>query len=113
MKMVSMKKTQAEIKKDNKPTAVSSDRVEYPYGLRITLNKNALKNLDMSVQNCKIGDKVSVMAKCCVKELRASDSMYGSSTESMELQIESLGMSKNSDKSYSNYDKQMKKGPGE
>lgn len=62
---------------------------EYPYGLRISLNKDSLAKLKLSTKDFKIKDKVMIMAEAEVCEIRASASEYNDS-ENVELKITNM-----------------------
>ena len=85
MSMVSMKMSPKEVKA-MEPT-ISETKPEYPYGLRISLNKESMEKLGMSLPG--IGDKVSIQA---VGEIVAF-SQYesdGHKNKSCDIQIEEL-----------------------
>jgi len=61
MKLASMKMSKKESKKSEAP--ISYDAPEYPYGLEINLNKDALDKLGIKVDNIGINSKCSIEAK--------------------------------------------------
>jgi len=61
----------------------------YPYGLRLSLNKDSLKKLKLSVKDFKVKDKVMVMAEAEVCEVRSSSDEY-SEHENVELKITNM-----------------------
>jgi len=102
MDLVSMKNE----KKPDKNKAVEAPTVdgdEYPYGLRITLNHDQLKKLDMSdvVDEYDIDDVVTIEAKCKVKRVEKSKGGYTGGTDdkdkenqALELQITDIALDK-------------------
>jgi len=65
----------------------------YPWGLRITLEKEELDKLDLTVANFDIGDKVSIVAEAEVVSLRESANQKNK-TKSVELQIMAVDLGK-------------------
>ena len=59
---------------------------EYPYGLRINLDKDSLKKLKLDVDEFEIDEPVVIMAKAEVKSLSKSDDASGE-RQDMSLQI--------------------------
>jgi hypothetical protein len=72
--------------------AVESD-TEIPYGLRISLNKDSLKNLGLTVSDFEIGVQAAITCQCEVTELRSSKSDTYSS-ETVELSIVAMAVAK-------------------
>ena len=58
----------------------------YPYGLKITLDKEELKKMGMELKDYVIGDTMTYKIKCEVVSMRSNEDMH-SDSESMELQI--------------------------
>ena len=86
--MVSLKRNKKEAKKSLRETMPQPMAEEtYPYELKITLNKEELKKLDMALKDYDIGDKLSAIVKMDVSSMHSSDTMFGDSSESMCLQI--------------------------
>jgi hypothetical protein len=77
--MVSMKMS-AEERKEYTTEAVASDAPQYPYGLCITLDDDALEKLGLT-EMPNVGTEVMVMAKAVVK--RADEANH----RSVDLQI--------------------------
>ena len=97
--MVSMKLDKKRVKELNSPStmAVESDAPEYPWGLEIRLESEALKKLEVDLKDYAIGDEVMVYAKCTVKELRQSERHGGGDSKTMELQITEMCMGEDGD----------------
>lgn len=63
----------------------------YPYGLRVTLNKEQLTKMKIEVKDMTIGDKVSIQAVAKVVRMSESVGTY-SDDKSIELQITKLSV---------------------
>lgn len=72
------------------PVAVPANKEEYPYGLRITLQKEQLAKLGMK-EMPKVGDSFVADAKMVVKSVQVSDGGNGT-YKSVDLQITHLGL---------------------
>jgi len=85
--------------------ATISQRDEYPYGLRITLNEDQIKKLE-HVMDYKPDTEVEIMASAKVLSVRSNDLAGGKKDRSVELQITGLAcegegdMDKMSDEEY-------------
>lgn len=89
MALKSMKTTKADLKARQKTYAKPmSDGEDYPYGLRITLDADALKKLGVTSLP-KTGAYVTVQAECCVKSTSIDD-RNGRTERRIELQIENM-----------------------
>jgi hypothetical protein len=99
MALKSMAYSKAEQKERNSPSSkvcespYSGDK--YPYGLRLDLNKEALKKIDMKSLP-KPGTKMILTAEVEVVAARQSDRVDGDTDRSIELQIVKLDLSKGS-----------------
>lgn len=96
MDMTSMKLSNEEKKAMNGECCVTSSPVSdgpnYPWGLEIRLEKEAMDKLGLKAADYNVGDYVIVTARCCVKELRQSNRQGGKPSQTMELQIEEMSM---------------------
>lgn len=85
MAMVSMKMS-AEERKEYTTEAVASDAPQYPYGLCITLDDDALEKLGLT-EMPNVGTEVIVMAKAVVKGTSAYARADEANHRSVDLQI--------------------------
>ena len=83
-KMTSMKLTEKAAKKNEMSEIFSP---QYPWGLIITLNKDALKKLGITAREFLIGQKVAINAVTMVKEIGLSLGTKGPEDQRLELQI--------------------------
>lgn len=74
-----------------KPMETSENDTYYPYGLQITLEKDALKKLGMDVSDFTIGDTLTISCKVEVTSLRESES-ESYTEKSVGLQITDMDM---------------------
>ncbi len=66
---------------------------EYPYGLRITLNKKILKKLGISVDDFEIGEDTAFKVKGKIIQLSKNQNEYDDETrESVEIQITNMNL---------------------
>jgi hypothetical protein len=83
-------------KKDKKETGICCDSSyepdPYPYGLRIDMNSDSLKSLDLKATDFEAGEEVMVIAKCKVVEIRttATDKKDRHDSQNVQLQITSM-----------------------
>lgn len=85
-----MKRSKAEQEK-NSPEVASASKEEYPYGLRVTLNKEELVKLGFKSLP-KVGDKFRIDAEATVESVSASESSSGGDYKSVSLQITDMEM---------------------
>lgn len=93
MKLVSLKRTAAEKKKekDRYNTAIPSSGDDYGYGLCISLDKSALEKLGLKPSSFDVGDAVSFEGRGVIRALRQDkSSSYDSSN--VEIQVQSIGV---------------------
>jgi hypothetical protein len=116
MKMVDMKRTKEDLKKDKAmiepETAASVEK--YPYGLEIHLEDESISKLGLNLNTFKTGDKVNIQCIADVTEL-AERSYSGDKKDrrTMRLQITKMALNKGSSDKFSVYHSQQKAGPGE
>lgn len=95
MKLTSLKTTAAERKERearfNKPIGPGS-REEYPYGLRLSLDKATLKKLGMKATAFDVEQCVEIKAYAFVKSIRSSQGTEFDSDTSVEIQITDLAI---------------------
>lgn len=89
MELVSLKRAEKKVSTEEK--AIEPMREPYPYGTRITLEKEELDKLQMAVTDFEIGNKVTIMADAEVVSLRESANQRNK-TKSVELQITAIGL---------------------
>lgn len=89
MKMVSTKRTKADMKSKDKPTLGEPD--PYPYSTRICLDKHVMDKLGVAPKDFKVGEVVTLEAICTVKSLRMVEGKDYDTNE-IELQMTSVGI---------------------
>lgn len=89
MKLIDMKRKAKEV---NKVSEVPmSTRGSYPYGLKISLEKEDLKKLNLKLSDFNIGDTIDIISNATVTSMRSSESDgYNSSNLEFELRKISL-----------------------
>lgn len=92
MQLKSLKLSKEESKKRAEPQS-SSDGPKYPYGTCITLEKEALEKLGISLRDFKAKDGVRVEAVGYVKSIRTAEGETYGSTE-LTIQLTKLGVEK-------------------
>lgn len=86
-KLVSMKISKAEAKAMMEPSSLAEgDRPRYPWGLSITLDKDALAKLDIGDDLPSVGESYVLVAKVDVVSVSSNQS-EGGSNRSVGLQI--------------------------
>jgi hypothetical protein len=65
---------------------------EYSWGLKITLEKSELDKLDIDIEDFKIGDVITAEIKAEVVRLSSSDSIDGSESKCLELQVQGMDL---------------------
>lgn len=88
MKLVSMKLDKAEQKKE---ADIAYDPPEYPWGLSVELNDDALDKLGIT-DLPDVGDTMTLTARVCVTTVSSNATESGESRR-MSLQIEALALS--------------------
>ena len=71
MELIDMKRAKPKKSEENKEIA-SEYYDPYPYGLRITLNKEELEKLNIDVNKFDIGQRINIMAEAEVVNLQTS-----------------------------------------
>lgn len=89
MNLVSMKMSEEEKAEQNQPTYLTQDP-EYPYGLIIRLDEEALKKL--GIEGCEPGDKYKITAEAVVKTENDSIDSKGERETEVGLQITAMAM---------------------
>ena len=92
--MVDMKLTPKERKKHNgdmaAPVPSEPSGPEYPWGLEVRLEDEALTKMGVDLSDYQIGDDVELYAKCKVIRLSQSQSTSKDKNRTLELQITDL-----------------------
>lgn len=92
MSFVDMKlPKEKESKSGSKCEPIEPDKPKYPYGLSITLEKDALSKLGLAVSDFDMGEEITISAQCVITSLRQSEDRYGDDM-SVGLQITKLDM---------------------
>lgn len=94
MNLTSMKLKRSSKKKLRETMAVHSDPPEYPWGLELNFEKEAIKKLGIKTDDVSAGDTVYFTAKANVSSLNQSDRVGEPNSESMGLQITHIGWGK-------------------
>ena len=100
MKLVDVKlpkKTKAELKEACTPSIEYDDEDRWPYGLRISFEKEQIAKMP-GVAKLKVGDTVSVSGTGKVISVRMSERRGGEDDHNVEIQIEKVGISSQSQK---------------
>lgn len=76
-------------KKEKLYPELSSSSDEYPYGMRLNLEKRELNKLGLDVTTTKVGSKLRLIIECNVNRVSKSGSINSSNggSESMDLQV--------------------------
>lgn len=111
MKLISLKRKPKKSK--DVPEAIESDRSLYPYGTRITLEKESISTLALSFKELKIGQKVAVQATGTVIELAQNDRDDRDDSKRIEIQLTEIGVDTGESTKFAEYEKTQKAGPGE
>jgi len=82
------KKTEKQMKDSCMPCGVSEEA--YPWGMRLTFEKDELKKLGIKTTGRKVGEKVTVVAEAEIVEISATQNMRGEDRNRMELQLKKL-----------------------
>lgn len=86
MAMTNMKMSADEAKEYSGEATMASDAPEYPYGLCLRLDDDALEKLGLTVLPA-IGTELMVMAKVIVKSTSAYSRQGGEDHKDVELQV--------------------------
>ena len=93
--LISMKRPKPKPEKNIEYPSLSQD--DYPYGLKIDLNKPELSKLGLDVSKTKVGTTITLIIECNVDRVSKTDSIGSSeSRESMDLQIRKAKIIQNS-----------------
>lgn len=88
--LIDMKRSKADMKEESANTPVSESQEQYPYGLRIMLDKDELEKMGMKKLPI-IGDEFMIEAMCKVVSV-SENASENNETSSVSLQIIHLGM---------------------
>jgi len=99
MAMVSLKRTTADKAEEKEQMAAMDEGQEsYAWGLRVHLEGQELDKLP-SVRALKVGDEITFMATARVKSKRGPDVDEDIDDESIELQIQEMGVGQQAESS--------------
>lgn len=94
MKMVDMKRKKKKSKGNMKDTAASLNDEMYPYGLRVSLQRDEIKKLGIDLKNLDVGQKATLMATVEVSEIAEhKSSNMDEYSKRVELQITEMNVS--------------------
>lgn len=89
-KLVSMKISADERAKRMQPTIAEGDAPAYPYGLSVSLDKDALEKLGLSDDLPDVDEDYLLIAKVTVTGVNSAKGGSGYSSQRVELQITDL-----------------------
>lgn len=89
MALVNMRYSETEAKEMKEPTVIA-DRPQYPYGLCIRLDEEALDKL--GIQLPEVGSEMSIQAVATVQSVSSNESIDGEPHRCVELQITDLAV---------------------
>ena len=113
MALVNLKRTQEEVRPDLPAVSEMRNKEEYPYGLRITLNKDTLQKLDFPVNQVKIAQSLDLACKAQVVGIHSDVIPNEPEGMSVELQITDLDFSMPEPPSrFKSFHDQQTSGPG-
>lgn len=92
MKLVDMKVPKKD-KKDAKESP-EMDKNDYPWGLRVDLDKDSVKRLGLDISKMKVGGKMSLSAEVEVSGIHSDVTVRGEENERVDLQITSMALDK-------------------
>lgn len=85
----------------------------YPWGLKINLEKEILKKLNLKPSNFKIGQKVSIEAIGEVNLISQREEGDGYNSSEVSIQIIDFGIVSGKESKFKEYKEENEKGPGE
>lgn len=98
---------------ENMAMPAMSEGDRYPWGLRITLEKEDLAKLGLKASGFKIGQTVAIQAQAKVTSINSRESTGSDGTyQDVGIQIEKLDLGMKSGK-FAGYKNEKDKGPGE
>jgi len=91
--MISMKRTPKKSVPSLRPT-MAGEEEKYPYGLHLTLEKEELDKLGISIKEYSVKDKIDFKCSATINSISASDDINydNGSRESISLQITDIGI---------------------
>ena len=93
MKLVDLKRNMSNMESCcgiSKPN--SKNKMSYPYGTSLNLDKDSLKKLGIAIDSYKIGDTVEVLGKGKITSI-SSSANENNANQDLSIQITSLGVS--------------------
>jgi len=98
-----MNKLRDMVRKKNKlstvmPDVARYDEEKYPYGLRISLEKEDIDKLDLNLKNINIDDEIKIEAVGYIESLRQNKTRRGED-KSLGIQITAMVLKKKKNKS--------------
>ena len=91
MKLVDMKLTKSEKKKDGPMCSSEYKAPDYPYGLRLNLDDAQLEKLGIKSLP-KVGSTLTITSKATVISARSNSSERGRNERSIELELRQIGV---------------------
>jgi len=90
MALVDLKKTQEEVRPNVEAPSEVRRTEEYPYGLRLTLDKDSLSKLELPIKQLNVNGTVDLICKGKIIDIRSNLSADESEDQSVEIQITHL-----------------------
>lgn len=111
MSLTNMKLTSKEKKSYSTVSSGLADKgPDYPWGLTINLEKEAINKLGIDIRNMKVGAEVSLMAKAKITSVSERKDNEGES-QSLSIQITDISLDNPKKRPFQSYDKKMNEGP--
>jgi len=90
-KLVDLKRSKAERKKDAEPLSAAAEGNDYPYGLTVDLDHDSMKKLGMHTLP-KAGSKLHIHAEAHVKSVRDNQRAGGKRERGMSLELRKMAI---------------------
>lgn len=91
------KKSKKELKEEGVIGPSTMDQAEYPYGLSITLENEALDKLGIDIADYSVDQDVKIIAAGCVTRVSSESMKKGKDRRSLQVQIEAMDIGDASD----------------
>ena len=105
MGLVDMKLTKKESTEEDSPViSGKTTGPQYPWGLSLDLDNNALEKLGISIEDFSVGDDIEIRAVGKIKRLSSAQYEGEDKDDRMDIQITKMGIS-----SSSTFDKEFDK----
>lgn len=112
MNLVDMKRPKKSTKEMQRLPTVTDSNEQYPYGLRLTLEKEELGKLGLKVGDFDIGIVCSIQCEGEIVSLRESVGRAGEESGTVEIQIVKMTVSGGKKGKFQEYKETKQAGPG-